>query len=139
MSSEHEIAPRELLDIDFRDFVRPPASNFTNTLRLFYGWGAPSKESLDRAPFLANYDPTDEYVEQMLRYATSVYEHFGGGEGKLQFGISYEEVLAYVEDTDNKDQFMVYNFEEEIASIAHRYLTGEGEDYDLFHQIQETI
>lgn len=139
MSSDNNIESHELLDIDFRDSVRPPASNFDNTLRLFCGWGAPSEESLERAPYLANYDYTEEHIEQMLRFAASTYGHFGGGEGKLPFGVTFEEVLAFVQNIDNQDQFMVYGFEEEIAGLAHKYLTGEGEDYEAFHQIQDLV
>lgn len=139
MAYSSETGPSEQIDIDFREGIIPPARTFADTMRLHWGWSRPSRDTLDRAPYLADTDNVDMHVEAMQRFAADTYGHFGGGEGKLPFGASFEQTLDYVSDPENQDRFMVHGFEEEIASLAFRYLNGEGDDYAYFHNVQQMI
>lgn len=139
MTNRQETGPTELSDLEFRDYVLPPTASYEDTMRLYYGWRKPSKEELELAPYVSNTDGIEEHIQHMLLFAADTYTNFGGGEGKLLFGASYREVLAYVENYENKGKFLVFGFEGEIAGLAHRYICGQGEDYNSFHQLQNML
>jgi len=130
---------REQIDVDFSAHIVPPAETFGDTMRLHYGWSSPVRDAdgqiKPELSFVADTDNVDEHIEYMLRFAAGTYAHFGGGEGRLPFPVPYEDVLAFVSDYDTQSEFSVYSFEEEIAGLAHRYLNGQGDDYDRFHAL----
>lgn len=127
----------EQIDIHFQREVIPPAETFGDTMRLHYGWSSPVRDEDGRLkpnlPFVADIDGVEFQIEAMQAYAAATFCELGGGEGEQPFEVDYETVLDFVRDADSQEYFGVWGFEEEIARLAFRYLSGEGDNYDAFH------
>jgi hypothetical protein len=120
--------PSEVPDYYFRDTIRPPARSFVETIIL--------QDDIEAKPNIA--PAAETIVESMTELAADAYRHFGGGSGdQLPIGAqaTYEDVLEYVADYDNHERFGVWGYHEEVAQLAHKYLIGEGEDYESFRRI----
>ncbi|MDX1766392.1 MAG: hypothetical protein R3313_05595 [Candidatus Saccharimonadales bacterium] len=129
-------------DLAFDQYAIPPAETFSDTMRLHYGWSSPVRgpDGEYVGPnYISDDDGVELHLEAMLMFAAAAYDHFGGGQGRLPFTVSLDEVREYINDYDNKIRFQVFGFDDEIAELAYTYLSGEGEDYDTFHQVVEWV
>lgn len=100
----------------FADYIKPPSADYESTLRLFYGWD----------------DDAAAQIETMLDDARELYFDFGGRlDITPKFPPSVDEIAASFESGSCRRNS---GFVEEIAGLTHKYLTGEGEDYEAFVQ-----
>jgi hypothetical protein len=108
--------PVELKDFQFRDEVLPPTSSFAASLALRGGFKG-----------LGMY-PTEVEVDYIYNAIGQAYREFGGAPGALQFPVDVTAVEQYVYHDLNQ-----YSFGDLITALTHKYLSGQGEDYDGFH------
>ncbi len=131
---------REQLDLDFKEYVIPPAETYADTMRLYHGWSSPARdpdgELLPCAAYVADMDGVEEHIEAMQRCVAALYVHFGGTEDAPQ------EVTATTEDLrdvfqkwHDLDMFEVWSSEDECVALAERYLQGNGDDYKDFWKL----
>jgi hypothetical protein len=109
--------PAEIPDIDFRDFVIAPCASYEDTLVLVHGM---SREAA-----------IDE-IEWAQVAVGAVYRHFGGKDASTP---TCEEVDAFIEHRKAMVPYGTLGREKQISSLALRYLSGEGEDYDFVEEL----
>jgi hypothetical protein len=127
------------LDIDFKEYIILPSETYADTMRLNFGWKSIVRDKdgrlIEGYSFIADTDGVDQHIRAMQRFAAATYVEFGGGETDQPISVSFDEVLDYVTDYKNQERFGVYAFEDEIATLAHRYLLGVGDAPEEFEEI----
>jgi hypothetical protein len=129
MPKEITTTASEVPDYLFRDHIRVPARTFVDTIAL---------EGLEYGDEVGEYY-ADTTVQSMAALAVDAYTHFGGGGGDqlaIAAGTEYADVLTYIEDYDNHERFGIWARHEAVAQLAHRYLVGDGEDYEAFRSME---
>ncbi|MDB5164748.1 MAG: hypothetical protein JWL89_374 [Candidatus Saccharibacteria bacterium] len=115
----------ELADFDFPELIQPPTASYAATLALHREVGQ---------------HHADVTYESMWQFALNTYRNFGeGGGDQLPVAVDtqLDDALAYTTDYENYERFGVWPDEEQVAvaKLAHRYLKGEGDDYEAFKSI----
>ena len=99
----------------FAESIKPPAATFEDTLVLFHGWSE---------------GDADMHISVLLDEARELFTKHGGSREQLPLNPpSYDELFDELEESPP-----VYGsgFTEDIARLTHKYLIGEGEDYEAF-------
>lgn len=113
--------PAENYDLDFRSEIVAPCASYEDTLVLVYGW--------DRENAI-------QEIECAQMALGAVYRHFGGGTETLPIPPSPEEVEKYVwGEMSRTRMYGVAGNEDMITDVAMRYLTGEGDDYEVMNEL----
>jgi hypothetical protein len=117
----HNQGPADNYDLDFRESIVAPCASYEDTLVLIYGW---------------NREDAAQEIECTQLAIGAVYKHFGGGTDTLPILPSKEAVVDYVwSELGMTRMYGVAGNEDKIANISLRYLTGEGDDYQLINEL----
>ncbi|HEX7633112.1 MAG TPA: hypothetical protein VF401_02165 [Candidatus Saccharimonadales bacterium] len=115
----------ELLDLDFPELIHPPAASYAATVALNYN--------------LSWYD-AEVGFERMQQFALDTYVEFGQGGGDqlvVAIDTKLDDVRAHTMSYAAAERFGIWVEQEQeaVARLAHRYLTGQGDDYEAFRSI----